>query len=174
MPDIKSKATASAFPGEGHDHGSCIAEALDAAERVCRERQLRFTPIRRRVLELVWSRHAPIGAYEILDALRDDQRNAAPPTVYRALEFLVENGFVHKIESLNAFVGCGHPDDDHVAQFLICGECRQVGELEDPEIAALIARKAARVGFGVTRQTIEIEGLCRNCATAAADRGMHG
>lgn len=153
-----------AFPSAGHDHGSCIADAIAAAERVCRDRQLRFTPIRRRVLEIVWSRHAPTGAYEILDALRDEHRTAAPPTVYRALDFLVEHGFVHKIESLNAFVGCGHPDGDHVGQFLICGRCRQVGELDDPEIATLIARKAASAGFDVSRQTIEIEGLCRHCA----------
>lgn len=153
-----------AFPARGHDHGSCIADALDLAEQACRERGLRFTDIRRRVLEIVWNRHAPIGAYEILDILQEAQRRAAPPTVYRALDFLVEHGFVHKIESLNAFVGCGHPGDDHTGQFLICGECRQVGEIDDPEIAALIAKKAATIGFSVSRQTIEIEGLCRNCA----------
>lgn len=156
-----------AFPDAGHDHRSCIAEAMKMAERVCRDKKLRFTEIRRRVLEIVWGHHAPIGAYEILDALRDEHRNAAPPTVYRALDFLVAHGFVHKIESLNAFVGCGRPDGDHIGQFLICGECRQVGELDDPEIAALIAKKAARVGFDASRQTIEVQGLCRNCAGAA-------
>lgn len=160
-----------AFPKRGHDHRFCIADALDAAERTCRERQLRFTPIRRRVLEIVWSGHGPTGAYEILHALRHERRAAAPPTVYRALDFLVENGFVHKIESLNAFVGCGHPGGeaghDHAGQFLICGNCRQVGELDDPEIAEIIARKAAGAGFSAVRQTIEIEGLCRHCAETA-------
>jgi Fur family zinc uptake transcriptional regulator len=157
-----------AFPPRGHNHRKCIADALDAAERLCAESGLRFTPIRRRVLEIVWSRHAPVGAYEILDALRDEHRSAAPPTVYRALEFLVEHGLVHKIESLNAFVGCGHPEDGaHVGQFLICGRCRRVGELDDPDIAALIEKKAARVGFDVSRQTIEVEGLCRDCAVTA-------
>lgn len=164
MSKLKSET---AFPDAGHDHSSCIAEAMEMAERVCRDRHLRFTEIRRRVLAIIWGRHAPIGAYEILDTLRDEHRNAAPPTVYRALDFLVENGFVHKIESLNAFVGCGHPDGDHAGQFLICGECRQVGELDDPEIAALIAKKAARVGFDSSRQTIEVLGLCRTCAGAA-------
>lgn len=157
-----------AFPAEGHNHRACIADALDAAERICVDNGLRFTPLRRRVLEIVWTRHAPIGAYEILDALRDEHRSAAPPTVYRALDFLLENGLVHKIESLNAFVGCGHPDGDHVAQFLICGNCRRVGEMEDPDIAALIARKAAGVGFDVSRQTIEVQGLCRDCAGKSA------
>ena len=165
--NLSGKAPDTTFPARGHDHRTCIADALDAADRVCRERNLRFTRIRKSVLEIVWNRHAPIGAYDILDALRAERRTAAPPTVYRALDFLVEHGFVHKIESLNAFVGCGHPDDDHVAQFLICGDCRQVGELEDPEIARLIASKAAHAGFDVSRQTIEIEGRCRNCAEAA-------
>ena len=156
-----------AFPDREHDHAMCIADALDAAEETCRQDGLRFTPLRRQVLEIVWSRHAPIGAYEILDDMRDGNRTAAPPTVYRALEFLVEHGFVHKIESLNAFVGCGKPDGEHVGQFLICGECRQVGELDDPEIAKLIAKKAKTVGFDVSHQTIEVLGLCRDCASAA-------
>lgn len=162
-----------AFPARGHDHGSCIADALDIAETACRERGLRFTDIRRRVLEIVWNRHAPIGAYEILDELQAAQGRAAPPTVYRALDFLVEHGFVHKIESLNAFVGCGQPGGDHTGQFLICGECRQVGEIDDPDIAALIAMKAATIGFSVSRQTIEVEGLCRNCANAGAGTTMN-
>ena len=158
-----------AFPARGHDHGSCISEALDLAETACRERGLRFTDIRRRVLEIVWNRHAPIGAYEILDELQAAQGRAAPPTVYRALDFLVEHGFVHKIESLNAFVGCGQPGGDHTGQFLICGECRQVGEIDDPDIAALIAMKAATIGFSVSRQTIEVEGVCRHCAEMAPE-----
>lgn len=157
-----------AFPPRGHNHRKCIAEALDTAERVCSEHGLRFTQIRRRVLEIVWNRHAPVGAYEILDALRGEHHSAAPPTVYRALDFLVEHGLVHKIESLNAFVGCGHPEDGaHVGQFLICGNCRQVGELDDPDIAALIEKKAAGAGFAVSRQTIEVRGLCRDCAETA-------
>lgn len=164
---MASSPMAETFPTREHDHDSCIADAIDAAERACRERGLRFTEIRRRVLEIVWNRHAPTGAYDILEELRDDRGGAAPPTVYRALDFLLENGFVHKIESLNAFVGCGRPDGDHAAQFLICGKCRQVGELDDPDIARLIARKARSVGFDVSRQTIEIEGLCRHCAEAA-------
>lgn len=160
----KQNISASAFPAHEHDHATCITDALDAAEQHCRKHGLRFTPLRRQVLEIVWSRHAPIGAYEILDDLRNESRAAAPPTVYRALEFLVEHGFVHKIESLNAFVGCDRPDGDHVGQFLICGECHQVGELDDPDIAKLIAKKAKKVGFNVSHQTIELRGLCRNCA----------
>lgn len=164
---MTSAPSHSAFPHRGHNHRACIADAIGSAERVCNENGLRFTQLRRRVLEIVWNRHAPIGAYEILDELRTEHRSAAPPTVYRALDFLLANGLVHKIESLNAFVGCGHPDGTHVGQFLICGKCRQVGELDDPDIAALIARKAAGVGFDVSRQTIEVLGLCRDCGSAA-------
>jgi Fur family zinc uptake transcriptional regulator len=159
--------SATAFPANEHNHAACIADALDAAEQHCGQHELRFTPLRRQVLEIVWSRHAPIGAYEILDELRSESRAAAPPTVYRALEFLVEHGFVHKIESLNAFVGCDRPDGDHVGQFLICGSCQQVGELDDPDIAKLIAKKAKTIGFDVSHQTIEVRGLCRNCAGQA-------
>lgn len=161
---MTKQTSATAFPAHEHDHATCIADALDIAEQNCLENGLRFTPLRRQVLEIVWGRHAPIGAYEILDELRSESRAAAPPTVYRALEFLVEHGFVHKIESLNAFVGCDRPGDDHVGQFLICGTCQQVGELDDPDIAKLIAKKAKSVGFDVSHQTIEIRGQCGNCA----------
>ena len=159
--------SATAFPAHKHNHAACIADALAAAEQHCGQHGLRFTPLRRQVLEIVWSRHAPIGAYEILEELRSESRAAAPPTVYRALEFLVEHGFVHKIESLNAFVGCDRPGGDHVGQFLICGSCQQVGELDDPDIAKLIVKKAKTIGFVVSHQTIEVRGLCCNCAGQA-------
>ena len=147
----------------GHDHDACIDGALEAAAAVCRERQLRLTPLRRRVLELVWQRHMPVGAYELLDALRSDGRRADPPTVYRALDFLLENGFVHRIESLNAYVGCGEPGQAHNGQFLMCGTCGRVAELEDPAISALIRQKADDLGFRISRQTVEVTGLCGEC-----------
>lgn len=168
MSEIKAeKPEAPVFPSREHDHEHCIDDAVDAAERLCRERGLRFTWLRRRVLEIIWSTHAPIGAYDILGILKSEHRSSAPPTVYRALEFLVEHGFVHKIESLNAFVGCTRPDGSHVGQFLICSNCRQVAELDDPEIAALIAARAARAGFDVSRQTVELQGYCEDCAANA-------
>lgn len=149
-----------------HDHGDCVLAALETAEQVCRDRNLRFTATRRRVLELVWDSHKPIGAYDILEALGRESRAAAPPTVYRALEFLIEAGLVHRLDSLNAFVGCPDPRKRHAGQFLICMRCRTVTELSDPEIDALIARKAAAGGFEAVRQMLEIEGLCNLCRTA--------
>ena len=157
------RVVVSPFRPDSHAHHQCIDDALRAAEALCARRGLRLTTLRRRVLELVWSRHEPVRAYDILDRLRDERRGAAPPTVYRALDFLMQNGLIHRIESLNAYVGCGAPGESHTGQFLICRDCGSVGELDDPEIARLLARKAAGMGFDVERQTIEITGLCPEC-----------
>lgn len=153
------------FPKQEHDHDSCIADALRNADEICKSKGLRFTALRQRVLEIIWAKHEPTGAYDILEELRTDKARAAPPTVYRALDFLLTHGLVHKIESLNAFVGCGKFRDSHAGQFLICEKCNQVGELDDPEIAALIEKKAASIGFKVSQPTVEILGVCGDCRT---------
>ena len=101
------------IPVAQHDHADCVAEAILTAELLCRDRGLRFTAIRRRVLELVWDSHKPIGAYDILEILGKESSSAAPPTVYRALEFLIEAGLVHRLDSLNAFIGCPDPASRH-------------------------------------------------------------
>jgi Fur family zinc uptake transcriptional regulator len=150
-----------------HDHARCIADALEMAEAVCSKRGTRLTPIRRRVLELVWNGHRPVGAYAILDSLREGSKGAAPPTVYRALDFLMEQGLIHRIESLNAFVGCDHPEDRHVSQFLICTDCGSAVEIQDRGIAHAVKKSAAEAGFTVSRFTIELQGLCPACAKAA-------
>jgi Fur family transcriptional regulator, zinc uptake regulator len=160
-------AVVSPFWPARHAHDTCIDDALAAAEQLCAQRGLRLTALRRRVLELVWRRHGPMRAYDILDLLRDERRGAAPPTVYRALDFLLSNGLIHRIESMNAYVGCGAPSaprEGHAGQFLICADCGSVGELDDPDIARLIAAKAEAMGFAVARQTIEATGLCPECA----------
>lgn len=150
-----------------HDHAGCVADAISTAERLCRDRGLRFTAIRRRVLELVWNSHKPIGAYDILEILGKESDSAAPPTVYRALEFLIEAGLVHRLDSLNAFIGCPDPASSHAGQFLICVSCRTVTELSDAGIEALVTNRAAERGFEAQRQMLEIEGLCKNCRTTA-------
>ncbi len=151
------------FGGEKHDHRTCVADALAAAARICAERRARLTPLRRRVLELVWRSHAPVGAYDILERLSADQGRTAPPTVYRALEFLLAHGLVHRIESLNAFTGCVRPDGAHGGQFLICTDCGVAAEVHDPRVDAAIERRAGELGFMVARKTIEIEGCCPPC-----------
>jgi Fur family zinc uptake transcriptional regulator len=147
----------------GHNHRACVATALSAAEKLCAERGEQLTALRRRVLELVWAGHKPVGAYQVLDALRADGRSAAPPTVYRALDFLLAQGLVHRVESLNAFIGCPHPGAAHATQFLICKDCGTAVELDDPRIDAAIDGTAAKLGFAVAARTVEIAGTCADC-----------
>lgn len=154
-----------------HDHGRCIAQAVAAAERICRGRDLRFTPLRRRVLELVWGSHGPIGAYEVLRRLREQRPRATPPTVYRALQFLSEEGLIHRIESLNAYMGCVKPARRHNAQYLICGLCGEAVEIEVDEISEAIARRAGVLDFSVSQQMVEVLGFCERCR---AQRGSDG
>ena len=147
-----------------HDHSHCVSHALAEAESICTRQGLRLTTLRKRVLELVWASHKPLGAYDILGVLSDeDGRRAAPPTVYRALDFLLENGLVHRIASLNAFVGCSHPEHAHQGQFLICRGCHAAIELEQVAISDAIISGAAGVGFAVESQTVEVVGLCAGC-----------
>jgi Fur family transcriptional regulator, zinc uptake regulator len=149
-----------------HKHSTCISEALQAAEENCRQRGIRFTAIRRRVLELVWAGHEPVKAYDLLDILRSERSSAAPPTIYRALEFLLEEGLVHKIESLNAYVGCGKPGHSDSGQFLICSTCGEVAELDDSELVKLISKKARQIGFSIKSQVVEIMGCCAQCSAS--------
>ncbi len=159
---------AMAFPEPGHDHQRCKDAALAQAERLCAQREQRLTPIRRRVLELIWSNHAPVGAYLLLQQLSEEGHKAAPPTVYRALDFLLELGLVHRIASLNAFIGCRHPAVHHTPRFFLCEQCGMAAELEDPAINCAIAGDADRLGFQVTRQTVEVSGACAHCRQRSA------
>jgi Fur family zinc uptake transcriptional regulator len=149
--------------GHDHDHDLCIDTALAAAAELCRRRGARFTPLRRRVLELVWGGHAPVGAYQVLDRLRHDGRPAAPPTVYRALDFLISQGLVHRLESLNAFIGCPRPDQRHRAQYLICERCGEAAEVEIAGLEGTIEAAAVAHDFQVSGQTVEVRGLCASC-----------
>ncbi len=155
------------FKKRAHDHRHCVDVALAEAQSACERRRLRLTPLRRRVLELVWRGHAPVKAYDILERLRREGRGAAPPTVYRALAFLLEAGLVHRIESLNAYVGCGGPGTPHIGQFLICRRCSTVAEIDAPAIARALVADARRLGFRADRQTVEIKGLCADCRASA-------
>jgi Fur family transcriptional regulator, zinc uptake regulator len=155
-------------PHHAHDHSRCVTAALDAAEQLCSRDGVRFTSLRKRVLELVWQSHRPLGAYDILDTLaREDGRRAAPPTVYRALDFLLEQGLVHRIASLNAFIGCTSPEHRHQGQFLICRNCHVALELDQARIHQAIDESARAVDFSVESETVEITGLCGQCKDSA-------
>ncbi|HEX2943662.1 MAG TPA: transcriptional repressor [Rhodopila sp.] len=138
---------------------------LNRAAQICDSRGVRLTELRRQVLGLILDRDAPTGAYDLLEQLRSTRHGAAPPTVYRALEFLLEQGLIHKLERLSAFVGCiAEEDHDHAAQFLICRSCGRVTEIEDHELAHALQDAAKRLGFTVGKATIEAEGQCAACA----------
>lgn len=160
---LKTKQ-APAFPTPGHDHHGCAAAALKKADELCQASGKKLTAIRRQVLREVWGSHAPIGAYDILAALNKEGGRTAPMAVYRALEFLMENGLVHRIASLNAFVGCAHPDRDHAAGFLICRECGCAAELESESVSKALGAELTARGFTVDSQVIELSGTCPHCS----------
>lgn len=146
-----------------HDHQHCIDHALKTARALCRQRQQRLTPIRELVLKLVWQNHQPMGAYDLLPALSDAGFNSAPPTVYRALEFLQQQGFVHRIASLNAYVGCPHPEHPHRSGFLICRLCHRAVELETDQVHRALRNSVQAVGFQIEQEMVEVVGLCPDC-----------
>ena len=154
---------------ESEHHQHCISRALESAEQVCAQRGVRLTPLRKRVLELVWQSHKPLGAYDILDMLsREDGRRAAPPTVYRALDFLLENGLIHRLASLNAYIGCRHPEVPPVGYFMICKQCSNAYELaEHTAIDTAIAAETELMGSPVEPQMVEIFGTCAACRESA-------
>ena len=160
---MTSTSIATPFAGAEHDHAACVAEALAAAETVCQARGSRLTPLRRRVLELVWNSHCPVGAYDLLDRLGEEARRPARPTDYRSLDFLTAERLVHRIDSLNAFVGCAHPGHSHRAHFLICERCGVAAELDDAPLKAAVDQAAAAAGFALASETVELRGTCPHC-----------
>lgn len=143
-----------------------MADALAKADAHCAAIGAKLTAMRRRVLELVWSSHRPTGAYDLLAQLGSDGQKVAPPTVYRALDFLLQHGLVHRVESLNAFIGCAEPGHVRQQEIFICKGCGSATEIDDPGLDQRIHQLAATIGFAVERQTIEVVGLCRSCKAA--------
>lgn len=144
-----------------------VASIIQEVEQVCARRELRLTPTRRRVLELIVSAEGPVKAYDLLDLLsREDgenQRRTAPPTVYRALDFLLDNHFIHRLERLNAFVCCVHPEKAHNGQFLICQKCDTVIELPGKNLSREVLDAAKEQGFAADKQVVEVYGRCHSC-----------
>ena len=167
------------FPPK-HDHDACVADALGEAEKYCKNKGLRWTPLRAQVLELVWAHHKPVRAYDILDTLSQARSQAekdsdspasrtrvAPPTVYRALDFLLEHGLVHRIDSLNAFIGCGEIGHTDKTYFLICHSCGEAAEIHDQVLSDALSKCAAKANFAVESETVEIAGICPKCQAKA-------
>lgn len=150
-----------------HDHTACVSDALSAAEDRCSVEALRFTPVRRKVLEILLQEHRALGAYAILDRLRDAGFGSQPPVAYRALDFLVANGLAHKIERLNAFVACAHPAETHAPAFMICRLCEAVAEAQSGPARGALGAAARAIGFRIERTVVEAEGICPACAEKA-------
>ncbi|KDM90312.1 zinc uptake transcriptional repressor Zur [Photobacterium galatheae] len=139
-------------------------QLLNQAQQLCEQRGVRLTPQRHKVLALILSHRSSISAYELLDLLRESEPQAKPPTVYRALDFLLAQGFVHKVESTNSYIACHLPDHtDHCSQLLICDECSHVEECHDDELAKMLKLKAQQQGFQISHHVVESHGVCQAC-----------
>lgn len=158
------------LPFSCHDkgHQQCVTTALLRAEKLCAKNRLRLTPLRRRILELIWQSHQPVGAYELLDLLQKEGR-AAPPTVYRTLDFLLESGLIHRLASRTSYFGCSQPGQKHSGQVLICESCNVLAELDERNISHEIDATAESLGFKVHQQMVEVSGLCPRCRQETSD-----
>ena len=145
-----------------HDHDVCFGDAMMEIEKHCHKKNLQFTPLRRKVFEYLLRDHKPLGAYEILDLLREDGLASTPPIAYRVLDFLMKEGFVHKIQGLNAFVACSHPGSSHSPAFMICRKCEKVAEL-DEKISGINLGKSIPSDFSVEETVVEMRGICTSC-----------
>jgi Fur family transcriptional regulator, zinc uptake regulator len=148
---------------------SQIEVALARAQRICKLRGTRMTPVRRRVLELILLAGQPVRAYALLAQLERERGKLGPPTVYRALDFLLAQKLIHKVETSNAFVACGDVEHSHTSQFVICEDCGATEEIRDDEIAESLRRLGEGRGFAVGRQVVEARGLCPSCRSGARE-----
>lgn len=151
-----------------HANTPCSPQDVDAflteAETLAERKGQRLTKIRRKVLRLLLESTEPSKAYDLLANL-DGEGSAKPPTVYRALDFLQEVGLAHKIESLNAYVACGHTSHKHSAVFLICDECGSAEELHAIATTGALNTETGDAGFRMRHAVIEVRGMCRDCAS---------
>lgn len=150
-----------------HAHAQCKSKALHKAQALCSEQGVRLTPLRQRVLEMVWDSHTPSKPYDLLERLKHEDFNAQPPTVYRALEFLQANGLVHRLNSLNAYIGCTHPQAHADCTLLICTQCGDVAESCDDAVLQAVVKAANRVRFTAAHASLEITGQCSDCSRHA-------
>lgn len=157
--------------GHRHDHhghdacgGHGAGDVVERAERLCQTRGLQFTRLRRDVLAAVAAEHKPLGAYDIAERMSAPGRRVAAVSVYRALDFLTEQGFVHRISSRNAFVSCGHDHGEGAGLvFLICRTCGGIDEMTAPAVESALDQTLAGAGFTPTSRILEVEGECGAC-----------
>jgi Fur family zinc uptake transcriptional regulator len=165
---MNTSAEASHSHSSGHDHKKCVSEALGTAAQLCVVRGVQLTPIRQQVLELIWESHKAVKAYELLDRIKPQMDAAKPATIYRALDFLIEQGLIHRVESLNAFVGCNSSAHQHEQLLLICNNCQEVEERSAPEVMQALSQEIKQADFIVHSKAIEIHGVCAKCVQTMA------
>ncbi|WP_367105530.1 Fur family transcriptional regulator [uncultured Psychrobacter sp.] len=167
-----------------HFSVSDVNERLIAAKEQCKGRGVRFTPLRQQIYKLVLQANKPVGAYDLITQLQQARllvgednnvgegnntaklpvaKNVAPPTVYRSLEFLLNEGLIHQLTSINAYVPCCHPRAQHTAAFLICDNCMRVQECSSLPVQEIMSFAEQDVGFVVARSVIELSGRCQAC-----------
>ncbi len=146
-----------------HTHHHCIGDAILQAEQICSKNNLRFTQLRRQILTLIWANHEPSKAYDLLQKLGNSETVAKPPTVYRTLDFLLEHGLIHRLHSLNAYIGCTHPQQHRDCYFLICHQCGEIEECCDPQLKQSIHTTTDNHTFQASHISLEIEGICETC-----------
>ncbi len=147
-----------------HDHLRCQNAALQQARTLCVREKVRLTPIREAVLCMIWQSHRPLGAYKLIDQLSEARgKRMLPPTVYRALDFLLGLGLIHRIATLNAFIGCPFPGSPHSDVFLVCRLCGSAAECSVDTVNSAIVATAQRAGFQIESQAVEVTGLCPLC-----------
>jgi Fur family transcriptional regulator, zinc uptake regulator len=162
--DVNQEANGSHSKNPYHDHTVCLSKVLDHARQICTERGVQLTPIRFQVLTLICDSHKAVKAYDLLDKIKPLQPAAKPATIYRALDFLLDQGLIHRIESLNAFFGCDHSGHRHEQLMLICKHCEEVEERPASDVMNMLSQELQLAGFSEYSKTIEIQGICSKCA----------
>tara|TARA_B100000035_G_scaffold142462_1_gene121259 strand:- start:2071 stop:2529 length:459 start_codon:yes stop_codon:yes gene_type:complete len=145
------------------DHKTCVNDTLKKVETICKQKELKLTKLRHRVLKLIWKSHSYVKAYDLLEELKKIDPAAKPPTIYRTLDFLIENGFIHKIQSLNAYIGCAHPNEHKECYFLICKKCQNIEECCSEKIDKVVTSTIVKNNFKPNQVTLEISGVCQEC-----------
>jgi Fur family zinc uptake transcriptional regulator len=171
QPALQASTLESASASQSASGAASQQAALELAETYCRERGEKLTPIRRKVLELLLTSGRATKAYSLLDDMRQIHPGSAPPTVYRALDFLLSAGLVHRIESINAFTVCHDLTQCQHGILVVCQQCGNVTELHQPKLRAALVAQIEDAGYRLAGEEIELKGLCAACQAAQAASG---